>query len=1188
MKKIRVILLLLAASVLATSSAVAADMQFTFENPPYTIGSIDGQDAWRVDSWPNPADVHVTNVSPISGSQSLLINDADGYGVAHHSLAGQSFADGTAIRWRIKVTSSESHVSLSSTTGIDYLWAKFSPQENVIRVAGSWGGSYKDIGPCAYNHVYEALFILYFSTHNCRAFVKDITDPEQPILDSGLLALEPGTTAGNAAGEMRLWGIGEARFDDVEFLQQSKELYTTNHFMTADYGMQVLSAQDNGDNTITVDTTAAGFLLARGTSDILLTEDVPVQRETALIQFSDSYLSDMQVQKSTSGATVLGSAKGQIKIQSDSSMIIKPSVATAVTINLRFSPMWSATDYSPNYLLLDMKGGIGVFPKGQPASVDDQISTNNFVRISLNAGQELMISACPPRAYPWQKSFDDRVMVHYTGDPAGAYPSDSQIATYTPFGNILILTSDAQLWENWWLGFEPRQGPSEVHRVIDAAHANGLKLVIYVSPAFFVKGTSREDEARSRVPKAGETDINTITGENADIFLFELQRLYDRFHPDGFYFDGLYPRSLVNSYYFLRKTREMIGDNGMLIVHSSESPPREWSYLRCPSVDTYADFILRGEREYQMFGEPEDPYYPDYLRCWLSTYNISNSIGVMLQSEEFATLPSSFIERVLNNNLRLFAGVTAPNLTEQLNNLQNHYWPRLNSQLTGEVDAADALRVFPEYSNPIPPNPMDMFRDDFSAGSGNWQIDQDQWTVTDGALTNAGTTGSAIAVAGNAFWKNYTFQARVKIRGHVDPVNVPWSSVYILARYQDANNYYRFGMHGDIRALNLLKCVNGQWTELVRWEGFRPKPNQWYTLKLTVNGDRIRGYVDGALAADVRDSSIVTGKVGLHVPNDIRASYDDVVVMQENSSFGFENPPYSVGALNGQDGWSAVSGSPSLDVTGSDPLAGSQSAYVNDAVNYRKSKHSLADVAFAEGTILKWLVKVSSKESLVYLYNTSGASYMWAKFSAQQKIIRVGDWAGTYKNLGPCVASHLYEATCIFYFSTHKYRITVKDLTEPTRPIMDSGLLGTDANTTTTNARGEIQLWGIGEARFDNIEFGYESALSGLVDLKEFAGDRSLAPVKIELIRNGNVMRTESVSLDCSGNYFLPAVTPGTYDVAFSACKWLRKVVSGVNASLGGTGIANASLDNGDMDGDNNVTSTDLNTVLSNMDKTGD
>ena len=100
------------------------------------------------------------------------------------------------------------------------------------------------------------------------------------------------------------------------------------------------------------------------------------------------------------------------------------------------------------------------------------------------------------------------------------------------------------------------------------------------------------------------------------------------------------------------------------------------------------------------------------------------------------------------------------------------------------------------------------------------------------------------------------------------------------------------------------------------------------------------------------------------------------------------------------------------------------------------------------------------------------------------------------------------------------------------------------------------------------------------VTLSDFAGEASLSPVKIELMQSGVSVASVSVFLDGSGNYIWPKLDAGIYDVAVSANGWLRKVVSGVMVDNNTETLCSVSLTNGDVDGDNEITSTDLSVAL--------
>jgi hypothetical protein len=113
--------------------------------------------------------------------------------------------------------------------------------------------------------------------------------------------------------------------------------------------------------------------------------------------------------------------------------------------------------------------------------------------------------------------------------------------------------------------------------------------------------------------------------------------------------------------------------------------------------------------------------------------------------------------------------------------------------------------------------------------------------------------------------------------------------------------------------------------------------------------------------------------------------------------------------------------------------------------------------------------------------------------------------------------------------------------------------------------------------------------LTGKVILGGYtSGDTGLAPVRIELKQGGTVVRTEQPYLDANSKFTITNVTAGDYDVVFSACKWLKKVVTGVTVPSGGTKtMDDLTLQNGDVDGDNQITSSDLSILLTNLGSVG-
>ena len=159
-----------------------------------------------------------------------------------------------------------------------------------------------------------------------------------------------------------------------------------------------------------------------------------------------------------------------------------------------------------------------------------------------------------------------------------------------------------------------------------------------------------------------------------------------------------------------------------------------------------------------------------------------------------------------------------------------------------------------------------LFTDDFESGMDKWtpQNDTNVSIVTDGgtqvySVTNGPASVARSLVTGTAealTWADYAVQARVQV---VTGTNF----AMLMARVQDKGNYYfmTVRMNGRVElrryrgGATTLKTVN----DVV-------SPTTWYTVTLEVDGNNLRGYINGALVATAVDTStqaLYTGTIGV-------------------------------------------------------------------------------------------------------------------------------------------------------------------------------------------------------------------------------------------------------------------------------------------------------------------------------------
>ncbi|MBD2843846.1 hypothetical protein IDH44_01465 [Paenibacillus sp. IB182496] len=126
-----------------------------------------------------------------------------------------------------------------------------------------------------------------------------------------------------------------------------------------------------------------------------------------------------------------------------------------------------------------------------------------------------------------------------------------------------------------------------------------------------------------------------------------------------------------------------------------------------------------------------------------------------------------------------------------------------------------------------------------------------------------------LLVKGDPSWRDYTLQAQVR------PLSTA-SHTGIVCRYQHGRRYYFLGLEGG--RLRLLKRDQESVHELASAD-FAYDCDHSYELRVVCAGDRLRGYVDGALLLEARDGAYAHGKIGLSAR--MPAQYADVQVTME-------------------------------------------------------------------------------------------------------------------------------------------------------------------------------------------------------------------------------------------------------------------------------------------------------------------
>jgi len=133
-------------------------------------------------------------------------------------------------------------------------------------------------------------------------------------------------------------------------------------------------------------------------------------------------------------------------------------------------------------------------------------------------------------------------------------------------------------------------------------------------------------------------------GENMWEYLKAIDLLKDSTNIDGIYMDTFYELNIPRTYQLMRELKKQHGDNFILYRHASGKEGQD-AYL--PQIDAYADFVLTGEGNHNY-----DYYDRKYMRFFVSTQNISNSVAV-LDKPNYTNNNLTFFNQLYDYNIRL-------------------------------------------------------------------------------------------------------------------------------------------------------------------------------------------------------------------------------------------------------------------------------------------------------------------------------------------------------------------------------------------------------------------------------------------------------------------------------------------------------------------------------------------------------
>lgn len=185
---------------------------------------------------------------------------------------------------------------------------------------------------------------------------------------------------------------------------------------------------------------------------------------------------------------------------------------------------------------------------------------------------------------------------------------------------------------------------------------------------------------------------------------------------------------------------------------------------------------------------------------------------------------------------------------------------------------------------PTPNIGPELFKDDFSQDSGNWETfaneDGASAVIADGHLSltiaQPSTVGFSVAAINLIDFDLTVTTAQVS--------GGPANGYGVIFRFIDEQNFYRFDISGD-GLWGVSRRLQDQWLPIFELTA-SPAIQTGYaanTLRLAARGDKFEFYANGVLLGQVTDANLAVGRIGLFAstfddPN-TQVTFDDLKIV---------------------------------------------------------------------------------------------------------------------------------------------------------------------------------------------------------------------------------------------------------------------------------------------------------------------
>jgi alpha-L-arabinofuranosidase len=141
-----------------------------------------------------------------------------------------------------------------------------------------------------------------------------------------------------------------------------------------------------------------------------------------------------------------------------------------------------------------------------------------------------------------------------------------------------------------------------------------------------------------------------------------------------------------------------------------------------------------------------------------------------------------------------------------------------------------------------------LFTSDFSKNSDGWFRRGGDWSVADGALTQTSEDTNCRMTTGSSSWTDYTYSLKAKKTGGRE-------GFLIMFHVRGRNEFiwWNVGGWGDTRS-QLEKMDDGQNSPLGDSAPVAIDADRWYDVRIELNGNDIKCYLDGKLITEATDT----------------------------------------------------------------------------------------------------------------------------------------------------------------------------------------------------------------------------------------------------------------------------------------------------------------------------------------------